>query len=100
MNRTDNAPWIVTGKIFECIRSNAPILALGPIESDANDVLVNVGHQPFVNYEDKETIKERVLVAYRNRSQSANKVNSDTVAQYSRKNLTMELAKICDEVVK
>jgi len=42
----------MTGKLFEYIASGSQILAIGPVDGDASEVLNITGRQPMVDYND------------------------------------------------
>ena len=98
VNQTDNAPWILPGKIFEYMMVKRPILALGETPSDANDLLLSAGYKPFLLYSDKSGIKARVLEAYVNYKQNPSQQVEVNVEQYSRQRLTQELSVLLDKI--
>lgn len=98
VNNTSNSSWILPGKLFEYFPARKPILALGQIESEANNVLQTCGYDPFLTYNSKDEIKNRVLSLYEEYKNKSFIVDSIKIAKYERKNLTGELTNLLNEV--
>jgi hypothetical protein len=77
---------ILTGKLFEYLASNRPILCIGPTDGDAADIINNTGSGRTIDYSDFKSIEEylRSLIA------GTDPFIAD-IAEYSRKNLTQQL---------
>lgn len=56
-----NGKGVLTGKIFEYIRSEKPILAMIPPDGEAATILRNLGHKHICAMEDTEKIKIMLL---------------------------------------
>lgn len=96
INKLDNPNRIITGKIFEYIASQRPILLLGPLEGDAADILNKVGQKHIADFEDKLTIKKQILDLYSQyKSDTLNHISANS-EMYTRRNLTKSLAEILD----
>lgn len=98
VNKLDNPRRIITGKIFEYIASERPILLLGPEDGDAAEILEKVGHKHISDFDNKEKIKAQILDlynSYQNENLGNLKINSN---QYSRKELTKELSKVLNSI--
>jgi glycosyltransferase involved in cell wall biosynthesis len=64
INNTWNNKSILTGKIFEYLASNRPILCIGPKDGDAAEIIKNAGSGVMVDYdevEQGETTIERMV---------------------------------------
>src|SRR5450759_4691775 len=49
---------IITGKIFEYIASEKPVICLGPVDGDAAEILKETGHGITFEYNDSKGISE------------------------------------------
>ncbi len=99
VNNTSNSSWILPGKLFEYFSAKRPILAIGQLESEANDVLKDCGFDSFLTYDDKEGLKKRVkglFIVYKNdevvREQSS-------IQKYNRKKLAGEVANLLADII-
>ncbi len=98
VNNTSNSSWILPGKLFEYFSAQKPILALGQLESEANDVLQECGYESFLTYDDKDQIKKRVSSLFKNYKNEHSSINSDLINKYERKKLTNDLSNLLNEV--
>ncbi len=98
VNNTSNAGWIIPAKLFEYLNVKVPILAFGTKESDANDVLENAGHPSFIEYNDVEETRSRILEHYRQFCDGEKRIPTENVIQYSRKTLTGRLSEILEKI--
>jgi len=65
INRTPNAKGILTGKLFEYLAVQRPILCLGPVDGDASFILEETQSGKICDYEDKETLKKYINDYYK-----------------------------------
>jgi glycosyltransferase involved in cell wall biosynthesis len=98
INNTDNASWILPGKMYEYIAQGKPILALGKPESDASDVLTSVGFNPCLRYNNKQKIKAFVRRVYDDFKNGIIHIEGDDVEKYHRRALTKSLAACLDQL--
>ncbi len=99
VNDTSNSSWILPGKLFEYFSAKRPILAIGQLESEANDVLKACGYDGFLTYQNKQGLKNRIqdlFAAYQNKNE---RVGTDAINKFDRKKLTGEVANLLDEVI-
>jgi glycosyltransferase involved in cell wall biosynthesis len=85
---------IIPGKLFEYMVSERPILALGPENSDFAEIITATNTGVFFTYDEKERLKELLLNYYQQYKTQSLKVNAVGLQQFSRKNLTQQLAKL------
>lgn len=83
---------IIPGKLFEYMVSERPILAIGPEDADFAAILKQTNTGTFALYDDKDRVKETILSYYRLYKNQNLKVYPVGLQQYSRKNLTKQLA--------
>lgn len=98
INDTDNAKWILPGKMFEYLAFSKPILALGMSESDASTILQEAGHGPCVSYQDQQQIKAFVLNAYNDFKNGSAQPMNTKVNHFHRRTLTKSLATCLDNL--
>ncbi|MBA3664644.1 MAG: glycosyltransferase [Bacteroidetes bacterium] len=89
VNNTKNAKGILTGKVFEYMASNVPILAIGPTDGDLAEIISEAGCGLISGFTDGETLEQNILQLFNN---SVMPANANVIQKYSRKNLTRELA--------
>lgn len=99
LNQTENAKWILPGKLFEYLLANKNILTLGAQESDVQDILKETRAGEVISFGDKERIKSLISSYYEqflNGSESANIQNTE---HYLRRNITKTLSKLLDQMM-
>ena len=74
--------------------SATPILAIGPEDSDVENIIrtTNTGH--YLYYNDKEEIKSQILLYFKAYQTNSLQVNAIGLKQYSRKSLTKSLSEL------
>lgn len=85
---------IIPGKVFEYLAAKRPILAIGPKEWDAGDVINECKAGHVFDYQNREELKNVLLgwfTAYQN---GELQIASQNIEKYSRKALTNKLAEI------
>ena len=82
---------IVTGKLFEYIRSMSKIIMIGPLDGDAAEIINNTSSGRCFDYDNSTDI-----VQYLESSKYPETINFE---KYSRKNLTLELIEILKKMI-
>ena len=82
---------IVTGKLFEYIRSMTKVLAIGPLDCDASKIIFETNSGAFFNYNDSTGMEKFLLNKRFDKSKN--------YERYSRDNATMMLADILDDMI-
>lgn len=85
---------IITGKVFEYITSNRPILALVPKGSDLIEIIEGTNTGSVLEFNDKIKLKTTILELYKKYKEGDLSVDAINIEQYHRKNLTKKLAQI------
>jgi len=85
---------IIPGKIFEYMVSGRPILGIGPTGSDFAQILEDTHTGVFIDYSEKEKLKQTILDYYHQYLDGKLAVDASGIDQYSRKNLTARLAEL------
>lgn len=92
---------IMTGKLFEYIASGTEILALGPVDGDASNVLNMAERKNMLAYNDSAAIKAQLEEAYSQwqKNNTLVKYSADKFNNFSRRNRTAALAKLLNAIV-
>ena len=88
--KVDGNKGIVTGKIFEYLALQRPIIGIGPVDGDAAEILKETGAGEMVDYEDKERITS-VIQAILQNGFSIKRIGAEA---YSRLGLSKQLNQI------
>jgi hypothetical protein len=90
---SDDTKCIIPGKLFEYMVSERPILAIGPKNSDFENIIKQTNTGVFYQYKEKNELKSQILSYFNQYLDKNLKVNAVGLQQFSRKNLTEQLAK-------
>lgn len=85
---------IIPGKLFEYMVSNRPILALGPKDSDVENIIKETNTGNYFYYTDYKSLKSTILAHYKSYQNKNLEVHAIGLQKYSRKNLTSKLASV------
>jgi len=99
INNTPNSKSILTGKFFEYLAANRPILCIGPSDGDAAAILKETNSGLVADFKDIQTIKEHILTYYHLYKSGKLFSESRNVEKYSRKALTGKLVEVMNEVI-
>ncbi len=99
IDRISNAEFVLTGKLFEYLKSQRPILLLGPSKGDAAHIVKNCNAGDICDFDDKNKIESVLLERYQKFLGGINQVDSVNVDQYSAKELTRKLATVFDKII-
>ena len=91
---SENTKSILPGKLFEYMVSERPIIAIGPKDSDFAEIIKSTNTGVFFTYDEKEVLKTLIASHYQLFLQQNLKVFPVGLQDYSRKNLTQNLAKL------
>lgn len=98
VNNVPSAKGIVTGKIFEYLLANRPILAIAPTDGDLAKIIQETKSGITIGFSAKETLKNTILDFYSKYKQEKLEVNLENIAQYHRKELTERLSEIINSI--
>ncbi|GGK57857.1 MULTISPECIES: glycosyl transferase family 1 [Flavobacteriaceae] len=99
LNNVPSAKGIITGKIFEYLMVNRPILAVAPLDGDLAEILNKINAGKVISFEDKVSLKSTILEMYSKYKQGNLRIDSKNVEQFHRKELTKKLAEIIKNTV-
>lgn len=94
VNRVPSAKGIVTGKIFEYLQAQRPIVAIAPKNGDLAVILNKSKAGGVVGFDDVEELKKILVDLYTKYIAQNLQVKTTGVEQYHRKALTEKLANI------
>ncbi len=98
LNNSDNAKWIIPGKLYEYMAAKRKILLLGPATSDAGSLIDELNAGEAVGFDDKNKIKEAILSAFQAYQAGHIVVKNVNYQQFSRKKLTGDLSEILNKI--
>ncbi len=98
INNTPNAKGILTGKIFEYLAAQRPILCVGPTDGDAAKVIQKAEAGKVVNFEDLDGLKKILRGYYADFKEGNLQLENSRYQEYNRKTLTGKLAEILDKL--
>lgn len=94
---SEDTKSIIPGKLFEYMVSNRPIIAIGPEGSDFADIIKETNTGVFFDYSEKAKLKSVILDFYNQFLEGKLQANGVGLQQYSRKNLTKQLAQLINK---
>ncbi len=99
LNRTANAKGILTGKIFEYMSARRPVLAVGPPNGDAAEMIRETRCGDILDFDNKEGIKQSLKKYYALYREGKLEIDSNGIEKYSRRALTERLVKELNKLV-
>jgi len=94
VNNVPSAKGILTGKIFEYLNANRPIVALAPTDGDLAAILSQSNAGVCINFDDKSALKTSLLDLYTSYKNGTLKSTTTNVDQFHRKSLTKTLSEL------
>ncbi len=96
-----NNEQIITGKIFEYLASQTPLLSIGPVKGNASAILKECNRANMIDYENKEAIKNRLkeLIEHWKAADKSTQIENRNHERYARKSLAKSLVNVFNEVI-
>jgi hypothetical protein len=88
---SEDTKAIIPGKIFEYLISETPILAIGPIDADVEQIIKTTNTGTYFSYRQKFELKKQILNYFEAFKKADLKVNAVGLQPYSRRALTKQL---------
>lgn len=85
---------IIPGKLFEYLAAKRPIIALGPKESDIEEILNETKAGTFFSYLDDNKLKTEILDLYEQFKGGNLEIASQGIEKFSRRELTRQMASL------
>jgi len=98
INNTPNAKLILTGKIFEYLVSQRPILCIAPTDGDAAQVIKNTNCGSTFDFNETQGLKSHIKDLFNDWKLGRLENKCKNIDQYSRKNLTGQITDIIKEI--
>ncbi len=99
IDRIHNAEFVLTGKLFEYLKSNRPIVLIGPSNGDAADIIQQCNAGYCCDFNDKTLIKKTIYQLFELFLKEKNTIQSKNVDQFSSSQLTKRMAEVLDETI-
>jgi len=100
INNVSSAKGIITGKIFEYLQANRPILAIAPIDGDLAEIINETKSGTVIEFNDAATLKETIRNMYLDYQDNSLHSTSQNIEKYHRKELTKKLVEAIKEMEK
>jgi hypothetical protein len=91
VNNTKNAKGILTGKFFEYMSANVPVLAIGPKDGDLAEIIKTTNTGLISGFDDEQTLEKNILNYFNG---NVGNRNEEQINKYSRKALTKTLCEL------
>ncbi len=85
---------LLSGKIFEYLASGTKIMGIGPADGDAAKILHSCSAGKMIDYDDSASIENYLKKSYNEWEKGMNTVGENHCEEFSRENLTAEMAKL------
>ncbi|WP_010134068.1 glycosyltransferase family 4 protein [Ochrovirga pacifica] len=92
VNNVPSAKGIVTGKIFEYLQAQRPILAIAPKDGDLAVILKKSNVGKVIDFDDVSEMKTTLQTMYQKYQQNQLNTKATGITQYHRRALTAQLA--------
>ena len=92
VNRVPSAKSVITGKVFEYLQSERPIIGIGPVDGDLAEILNETGSGKMIDFDDLNSLKDLLRKQYALYKAGGLNSEAQQIDQYHRKNLTKDLA--------
>jgi glycosyltransferase involved in cell wall biosynthesis len=99
INQTPNSKGILTGKIFEYMAAQRPVICIGPEDGDASEILTETGSGITTGFDDHDALKKIISEHFQSYCNNQSFIPSSSIEMYSRKYLTGKIAGILDDII-
>jgi len=99
INRTHNANGILTGKFYEYLAAQRPIIAQGLVSSEMDRVIRATKSGALFDFDDQNGIKKTIVNWYKTYKENGSFDLQNHIENYSRKSLCKKLDQIIDQTL-
>ncbi len=92
--------FVLTGKLFEYLGAQRPILAFGPVEGDAAKIISETGAGKMFSFEEKEELKKHIAHLFMLFRQGQLSASPGSVYEYSHGALARQVSFLLNEMTK
>ena len=96
----EGAKWVLTGKLFEYLAAQRPVLCIGPVDGDAAEIIYETGVGEIFDFEDVAGIKKYMVTAFGLYEKNSLTLENPQIGRYSLQGLTQKLADILNHISK
>jgi len=89
---SDDTKGIIPGKLFEYMAARRPIIGIGPRDWEVTEIVSKTETGVVFNYEDHSKLKTTLLRIFKEYREGKLTLKTKDISEYSRKELTRELA--------
>lgn len=100
VNNSPNAKGILTGKVYEYLAAKRPILAVGPLGGDLDNLLNETKAGKCLPFDSTSSIREGLQWFWEGYSLGWGNFNPQEANRYSRKELTGKMVSIFNDLIK
>jgi glycosyltransferase involved in cell wall biosynthesis len=94
LNDAPNAKGILPGKMFEYLALGRPVLAIGPKESDCEEIILKTKAGFYCDFGDKEGLKASLEKLFTAWQKGETKMANKNMEAFSRRNLAREIMEL------
>lgn len=99
INNTPNSKGILTGKVFEYLSSERPIMCIGPEDGDIAGLIDITGNSVCIGYDNIQKMKISLMQYYDQFINDNLPKSNGNILKYSRENLTKNLVIQLEEIL-
>ena len=99
INNTPNAEMTLTGKLFEYLAAERPVVSTGPVHGDAAQILKETGSGSTVDFKDEAGLEKIFLELFSRYQSGKTELRGKGYEKYSRVNLAKNLSRLMEEIV-
>lgn len=96
INKAPNSKGILTGKLFEYLALQKPIIGIGPKDGDAAKILHQTNAGLMIEHDDIKSMKEILLKLFKDDLKIS---SNNEISKYSRKKLTEDLINVINNYI-
>lgn len=100
IDRISNAQFVLTGKLFEYIKSKRPILLLGPSNGDAADIVLSCASGMVCDFDDFSQLRITLLELFQRYKEGRNIIEPIDIDRFSTPKLTAKMVELLNNLQK